>query len=75
MDKPKKKKQLNKYIQFSGLAIQMGVTIGLFTVFGVWLDKKFPNNYSTFTVIFSLIGVFAALYSVIKQIQQINKEE
>lgn len=74
MNKPKKKNQLHKYIQFSGIAFQMGITIGACAFFGVWLDKKFPNNYSAYTIVFSLIGVFGSLYSVIKQIQNLNKE-
>lgn len=66
---------LRKWALFSGIAIQMGVVIALGSFFGVYLDEKYPNDYSAFTVIFSLLGVFLAMYSVIKQLQKINKDE
>ncbi len=69
MEKPQKKKQLNRYIQLTGVAFQMGITITLFTFLGLWLDTKCVNNYSLFTIIFSLLGVFLSLYAVIKQAQ------
>lgn len=71
--KRKNSTPLHKYIQFTGMAFQMGVTIALFTFLGTWLDEKNPNEYSLFTVICSLFGVFASLYLVIKQVQKINK--
>ncbi|WP_456376463.1 AtpZ/AtpI family protein [Lutibacter sp.] len=72
MIKPKKKEQLNKYIQLTGVAFQMGITIYLGAYFGKWLDEKYVVENSIFTIIFSLLGVFAALYYVIKQVQKIK---
>lgn len=66
---------LRKWAVFSGIAIQMGVIIGLGVFLGVTLDEKYPNEYSAFTVIFSLGSVFIAIYAVIKQLQKINKNE
>lgn len=66
---------LRKWAIFSGVAIQMGVIIGLGVFLGVTLDEKYPNKYSAFTVIFSLSGVFLAMYTVIKQLQKMNKNE
>lgn len=70
----KPKKQFHNYVVFSGIAFQMGVTIVVFSLIGVWLDKKFVINHSIFTVIFSLIGVFASLYTVIKQVIEISND-
>lgn len=64
-----------KWAIFSGIAVQMGVIIGLGVFIGVTLDEKFPNKYSAFTIIFSLSGVFIAMYAIIKQLQKINKNE
>jgi len=75
MEKPQKKKQLNRYIQLTGVAFQMGIIIYLGTYFGKWLDGKFINDSSLFTIIFSLLGVFASLYLVIKNVLSISKEE
>lgn len=69
------KKQLNSYIKFSGAAFQMIAIICIFSYFGVWLDKKFPNSYSAYTIIFSLIGVVSAMYLVIKQVMSMNKDK
>ena len=71
----KPKKQLNNYIKFSGIAFQMIAIICLFAFFGVWLDGKFPNDFSAYTLIFSLFGVALAMYFVIKQVTNMNKDQ
>ncbi|WP_066222738.1 AtpZ/AtpI family protein [Formosa haliotis] len=73
--KEQQKKQLNNYIKFSGMAFQMIAIIGVLTFIGVWLDGKFPNQYSAYTVIFSLIGVIGAIYQIIKQVTNMNKKD
>jgi len=67
------KKPLNKYARFSGVAFQMAVTIFIGTYIGTKLDEKFPNENNIFTLVFSLIFVFAALYTVIKQVKNISE--
>lgn len=69
-----KRTQLHKYVQFTGMAFQMGIVITFFTILGIWLDDKNPNEYSLYTVLCSLFGVFASLYLVIRQVQKINKK-
>lgn len=66
---------LRKWAVFSGIAIQMGVTIGLGVFVGVKLDESYPNKYSAFSIIFSLFGVFISLYAVIKQLQRMNNKD
>ncbi|MCG2417409.1 AtpZ/AtpI family protein [Aequorivita sp. F47161] len=66
---------LRKWAVFSGIAIQMGVTIGIGVFAGNKLDEIYPNQYSAYTIIFSLLGVFIALYAVIKQLQNMNKKD
>lgn len=68
-------KGLKNWAVFSGIAIQMGVTIGIGAFIGIKLDENYPNKYSAFTVIFSLLGVFISLYALIKQLQRLNKKE
>ena len=46
----------------------MLLVIGVFCFSGVKLDSVFPNNYSLFTIILTLTGVFGALYSVYKEV-------
>lgn len=66
---------IRKWAVFSGIAIQMGVTIGLGVFAGIKLDESYPNKYSAFTIIFSLLGVFVSLYAVIKQLERMNKKD
>ena len=75
LEKSQKKKQIDTYIRFSGIAFQMIAVIGIFSYFGVWLDEKFPNSYSLYTVIFSLLGVVLAMYLVIKKVISLNKDK
>ncbi len=75
MTNPDKKKQLNKYVYFSSMAFQMGIVIAAGTIFGQWLDTKYANDYSLFTVIFSLLAVFASLYLMIKKVLSISKSK
>lgn len=67
-------KQLSKWIQFSQAGLQMAVTIAVFTLLGVWLDDEFQGVAPLFTVILSLVGVFVAMYSVIRQVINMSKE-
>jgi F0F1-type ATP synthase assembly protein I len=75
MKKPQKKKQLNKYAQYSGIAFQMAATIFIGVFIGSNLDKKYPNKRNIYTLICSLVFTFAALYSVIKQVSNISKNK
>lgn len=69
------KKPFRNYVVFSGIAVQMGITIVIFTFIGIWLDKKINNEYSIFTVVFSLLGVIGSLYLTIKQVIGFSKEK
>jgi len=74
MAKENPKKRLNKFLALSGVGIQMGVTIYLFAFIGKWLDNKYPNEKQTYTLIFVLFGVIISIYSIIKQLDRINKD-
>ncbi len=75
MTQNNKKKQLNKWLQLINIPIQMGIVIFLFAYLGQWLDEKYPNKSNVFNIICVLVGVFLALYNVIRQVNQINKNE
>ncbi|WP_299005263.1 AtpZ/AtpI family protein [uncultured Tenacibaculum sp.] len=72
MSKDSKKNPLNKYIRFTGIAIQMGLTIYLGSLLGEWLDQKYPNDSELYTKICTLAAVFGAIYSVIRQVIKIT---
>lgn len=73
MNSNQDKKNRNKWIGLINIPVQMGVIIFLFSWFGSWLDDKYGNVNNTNRMIFTLLGVFIALYNVIRQVNQLNK--
>lgn len=74
MTKPRKE-QPSKYLEFVNLAVQMGIIIAAGVFLGIWLDKKFPNDFSGFTIGVSLLGVFIALYQVIRKVTRLSQDD
>ena len=72
MDKPKKKKQLNKFLQLTGVGLQMGITIYLGAYFGKKLDVYYQTSGKTYTLILTLVALVISLYSIIQQLKKIN---
>lgn len=70
-----KKKPLNKWLQLINIPIQMGVVIFIFSYLGNYLDEKYGNVNESNIKIFTLLGVFLALYNVYRQVNQLSKEE
>lgn len=68
-----KKDKLNAYAKYSGLAIQMGVIIGVGVFAGQYLDGVLEFETPWLTILLSLLGVFTALYIVIKEVIKLNK--
>jgi len=58
------KKNLPEFVKFTGVGMQIVATVGIGIAAGWWLDKKFPNNYSWFTIAFSLIMIVVAMIQV-----------
>jgi len=70
-----KKKPLNKYVRFTGIAFQMGGTIYLGSLLGGRLDGKFPNEHELYTKIVTLLAVFVAMYAIISQVIKITNQD
>ncbi len=75
MEKENQKKPLNKYLALSGVGLQMGITIYLFAYLGKWIDAKYPNEKNIYTLICVTFGFVISLYSLIKQLERINKRD
>ena len=69
-----KKKNSHKWLNLINIPVQMGVIIVVFAYLGKWLDEKYLFD-NVFTIIFTLLGVFLALYNVISQVNKMNKDE
>jgi len=59
-------KGFSDYARYTGIAFQMGVIIFLTTWGGIKLDQLAGFSKPVFTIILSLLGVFAAIYTAIK---------
>ena len=76
MGKEKKNKpQVKTYIQFSSLAIQMGVVITAGALGGKWLDEKQGNEFPIWTLVLTLFAIFASLYQIIRAVIKMGKDE
>lgn len=64
------RKPVNKALQLSGAGLQMGLTIYLGFILGKWLDKTLEVSFLKEVV--TLLAVFIAMYSLIKQSNKIN---
>lgn len=60
----------NAFIRYSGMALQMGIIIALGVFGGQKLDEHFSTDSPIFTIVLSLIGVAAALYLTIKDLNK-----
>ncbi|GAA4503335.1 hypothetical protein GCM10023172_27990 [Hymenobacter ginsengisoli] len=56
--------------KYSGIAVQMFAIIGLSTWAGIWLDKHFQTHTPWYTISLTLLGIFGALYQVIRSVTQ-----
>ncbi|MFV9483476.1 AtpZ/AtpI family protein [Christiangramia sp. OXR-203] len=70
-----KNDQRNKYLGFINIAFQMGLLIAAGVFAGIWLDNKFPNKFSVYTISLSLAGVFISLYLVYREVKNLNEDE
>jgi F0F1-type ATP synthase assembly protein I len=64
--KNRQNRNLNDFARYSGIAFQMIAIILITTWGGIKLDKITGTEKPVFTIILSLLGVFAAIYTVIK---------
>lgn len=68
-DQPtKKKKYLNQYLKYSTIGFQMIALVVAGALFGDWLDDKYNPDGRLYTVVFSLLSIFLALYLALKEL-------
>ena len=70
----KKSKPLNNYVKFSGMAIQMGVTITLGALGGYKLDELVNPDSKIFTILLSLLSIGIAMFLVIRDVINMQKD-
>ncbi|MBL4707872.1 MAG: AtpZ/AtpI family protein [Flavobacteriales bacterium] len=71
----KTKKKQPKFIALSGIGLQMGLTIYLFSYLGKFLDNKFSPETEYWTIGLILLGVVVSFYNLLRQVNKINDQE
>lgn len=75
MDKKPNNRQPTKWLALINIPIQMGAIIFLFAYLGDWLDENHPSPKVYYNKILVMVGVVLALYNVIRQVNEINKNQ
>jgi F0F1-type ATP synthase assembly protein I len=66
-----KKESVNTLAFVSGFAFTMIVIIGASVFLGIWVDR-WINTSPLFTIIFSVFGVFAGVYNLIRNVSKLE---
>lgn len=69
------KNQLHKYMRFAGAGFQIGIIIYVFFKIGEWIDVKYNQSEKLYTNILTLVGVFFAIYTIVKEAIKLGKDE
>ena len=73
MENNKDKKNNIQWLALINIPIQMGIIIFAFYKLGLWLDYNYTSSKVYYYQIFTMIGVFLALYNVYRQVNEIGK--
>ncbi len=65
----RKSKTSDTYLKYSGLALQMAVTIGLMAFLGYKIDIWLNLNFPVFLFVFILTGLTGSIYRLIRSLQ------
>ncbi|MEI6865239.1 AtpZ/AtpI family protein [Flavicella sp.] len=68
-----KKKQLNKFLRFTGIGIQLGGSIYIFSYIGKKLDAYFGFE-KVITLSLVLFAFVVTMYSIIQQLKKMEDE-
>ena len=69
------KNNYKKWLGLINIPLQMGLIIFLFYKLGFWLDNNYENKSIYYYKLFTLLGVFIALYNVYRQVLEIGKNQ
>lgn len=68
---PENKRSVKGIVIASSFALEAMIIVGIFTLTGYFLDLWLHSVF-VFTLIFILIGVFAAVYNIIKKVNKVE---
>lgn len=74
-DDNNKQDRLKNYLKFTTLAIQMGILITAAALGGDWLDENQKNEFPVWTLVLTLVAIFASLFQVIREVSKMNRDD
>jgi preprotein translocase subunit SecY len=75
MEEKNKKFSKNPFVQYTGLGLQLFVTIYLFHWLGTLIDEKIGNKDALFSKLMIVAGVIFSMVSLILQLKKMEKNE
>lgn len=75
MEEKKPDKKINKWLVFTTMPFQIGVTIYLFYWVGDWLDEKYGVEGGWWSKGLAILGIIVSLYQFIRQANRMSKDE
>ncbi|MBC7642288.1 MAG: AtpZ/AtpI family protein [Flavobacterium sp.] len=69
------KNNYKKWLGLINIPFQMGIIIFLSYKLGFWLDSNYENPKFFYYKVFTLLGVFLAIYNVYRQVNELGKNE
>ncbi|MCU0420723.1 MAG: AtpZ/AtpI family protein [Cyclobacteriaceae bacterium] len=67
---PKEPKPSNQYLKYSGLGLQLLVTIGLCAWLGHWLDVRLGLKFPIFLLVLTFAGLGGSMYQLYRQLMR-----
>lgn len=74
-DQDKRKRRVKNYLKFSTIALQMGALITVAALGGDWLDEYQKNEFPLWTLILTLIAIFASLFQIIREVSKMSEDD
>jgi F0F1-type ATP synthase assembly protein I len=66
----KKPSRYNNYLKYSGLGLQLLLTIGISGWLGYLLDQYLNNKYPIFMLLLGFLGFFGIMYKIYRSINR-----
>lgn len=66
----KKPSRYSNYLRYSGLGLQLLLTIGISGWLGYLLDQRLENKYPIFMLLLGFLGFFGIMYKIYRAINR-----
>lgn len=67
---PRKPSRYSSYLRYSGLALQLLLTIGICGWAGYAIDKRAGNRYPLYMLLFGFLGFFGIMYKIYRAVNR-----